>query len=115
MIDQREDNMLRGLDRKLRDNISSFEMQENSRQSLNEVDFANFINRHHGTQSQQLRKPNILLAPMPLPQLSKFDSFQLEIVQLRDEILAKADRREIQELRTAVGNLGKEVVGKVTF
>jgi hypothetical protein len=75
MIDQREENMRRGLDRKLRDNISSFEMQENSRHSLNEVDFANFINIHHGTQqSQQPRKQNILLQPQ-LP--AKSDSFQL--------------------------------------
>lgn len=64
MLDQREEAFYKEVDRRCRENFcSSFEIPENSRRSLNELDFMNIANMQRGTQSQQLRKNSTAVLP----------------------------------------------------
>jgi hypothetical protein len=66
MLDQREEGFYKEVDRRCRENVcSSFEIPENSRRSLNELDFMNIANMQRGTQSQQLRKNSAALPTAP--------------------------------------------------
>ncbi len=72
MLDQREDAFYKEVDRRCRENVcSSFEIPENSRRSLNELDFMNIANMQRGTQSQQLRKNSTAVLPPSVPRLDQ--------------------------------------------
>ena len=107
-------------------NLNSFDFQEQSRRSLNEIDLTNLMN----LPSAQIKKPppapsapvgSIGASNAPLSNhtttsttLTRAD-YTSELVSLRDELLQRPERRELQELRQSVGLLSKEAVGKITF
>ncbi len=68
---------------------NSFQLNEASRRSFNEIDFTNIMNIQQGNQSQQLRKGSLPYIPVSQICNPKTDMFFGEVRDLREEMSSK--------------------------
>lgn len=68
------------------------------------------MNMQKGTQSQQLRKTGSNFNPS-----QRVDSLSGEIRELREEIMGKPERKELQDMKSSLYKIDKELASKVTF